>query len=543
MAVRFAPLDDDDPTGVAGYDLRARLGAGGMGRVYLAFSPGGRALAVKVVRPDYAQDEEFRRRFRKEIDAARRVQGLYTAPVVDADSEAKLPWLATAYVPGPTLHQAVTEHGPLPLLTVFRLLAGVAEGLTAIHACELIHRDLKPANILLAEDGPRVIDFGIAHAADATTLTSTHIRVGTPAFMAPEQIRGHSATPATDVFALGNLAVFAATGRTAFGEGNPDALFYRILNEAPELDACPRTLRAVVERCLARDPGERPAVSEIMEYARKQTTGQTLALAGSWLPDAVERSLAGYDTKAYVPPRTKKAGKGDTAPLTVKTEKKGTAGGKAGATTGATTGAKPPAVGGGSPSGAGGSSSGGGGSSSGGALAVIGLLAAVAFFVIGPDKVVGAIGDGLKESPSPSATYSQPSYTSSPDVNAQGTGLTGGSGTSTPEPTEEATPDGCARGNQVFRSNLDMYDKASAASLSSLASSLDSAASDAGDSDVASALRDLADDARALSDAASQFDAALNRRDSSQAETYKNAFSSARQEWEDDAETFKSVCA
>ncbi|MGA4876047.1 serine/threonine-protein kinase [Streptomyces lydicamycinicus] len=529
MAVRFAPLDDDDPTRVAGYDLRARLGAGGMGRVYLAFSPGGRALAVKVVRPDYAQDEEFRRRFRKEIDAAQRVQGLYTAPVVDADSEAKLPWLATAYVPGPTLHQAVTEHGPLPLLTVFRLLAGVAEGLTAIHGCELIHRDLKPANILLAEDGPRVIDFGIAHAADATTLTSTHIRVGTPAFMAPEQIRGRSATPATDVFALGNLAVFAATGRTAFGEGNPDALFYRILNEAPELDDCPPTLRAVVERCLARDPGERPAVSEIMEYARKQTTGQTLALAGSWLPEAVERSLAGYDTKAYVPPKTKKAGQGDTAPRTAETEKKDTAGGKAGARTGGGAGVKPPA--------------GGGGSSSGGALAVVGLLAAVAFFVIGPDKVIGAIGDELKESPSPSSTYSTPSYTSSPDVNAQATGLTGGSGTSTPEPTEDATPDGCARGNQVFRSNLDMYDKASAASLSSLASSLDSAASDAGDSEVASALRDLADDARALSDAASRFDAALNRRDSSQAETYKDAFSSARQEWEDDAETFKSVCS
>lgn len=218
MTDRFKPLTDDDPRSVGGYDLRARLGAGGMGRVYLAFTPGGRALALKVVRPDYAEDDEFRRRFRKEIDAAQRVQGLYTAPVVDADSEAALPWLATAYVPGPSLHQAVVEHGPLPPNTVFRLLAGVAEGLTAIHACNLIHRDLKPANILLAEDGPRVIDFGIAHAADATALTSTHVRVGTPAFMAPEQIRGHSATSATDVFALGNLAVFAATGRTAFGE-------------------------------------------------------------------------------------------------------------------------------------------------------------------------------------------------------------------------------------------------------------------------------------------------------------------------------------
>ncbi|WP_432142937.1 hypothetical protein [Streptomyces sp. bgisy084] len=362
--------------------------------------------------------------------------------------------------------------------------------------------------------------------------------------------RGRSATPATDVFALGNLAVFAATGRTAFGEGNPDALFYRILNEPPELDACPPALRTIVKRCLARDPAERPAVSEIMEYARKQTAGQTLALAGSWLPEAVERSLAGYDTRAYVPPpRTKKAGGlGATAPLTAETEKKGTAGGTAGDRAGAKTvdraGAKTVgAAGGKPPAGGGGNSSGGSGSSSGGALAVIGLLAVVAFFAIGPDKVVGAISDGLKESPSPSSTYSTPSYTSSPDVNAQGTGLTGGSDTSTPEPTEEATPDGCARGNQVFSSNLGTYDKASAASLSSLASSLDSAASDAGDSEAASALRDLADDARALSDAASQFDAALNRRDSAQAETYKKAFSSARQEWEDDAETFKSVCS
>ncbi|MFD9209572.1 serine/threonine-protein kinase [Streptomyces sioyaensis] len=535
MAVRFAPLDDDDPTRVAGYDLRARLGAGGMGRVYLAFSPGGRALAVKVVRPDYAQDEEFRRRFRKEIDAAQRVQGLYTAPVVDADSKAKLPWLATAYVPGPSLHQAVTEHGPLPLPTVFRLLAGVAEGLTAIHACDLIHRDLKPANILLAEDGPRVIDFGIAHAADATTITSTHVRVGTPAFMAPEQIRGRSATPATDVFALGNLAVFAATGRTAFGEGNPDALFYRILNEPPELDDCPPALRAAVKRCLARDPKKRPAVSELMAYARKQTAGETLAVAGSWLPEAVATSLTGYDTKPYVPPpKTKKTHTGTTATATTERNTKAAR----------TTGAKPPA--------------GGGGSSSGGALAVIGLLALVAFLVIGPDKVVGAIDAQLKGSPSPSPTYALPSSPSSPGPDATtGTGLTSGSGTdhsdngssgsgsgtSVSEPTVEETPNGCERGNQVIRSNLDTYGKANAASLSSLAANLDAAANDAGDSDVASAIRDLAHDARALSDATSQFEAAINRQDTSQAEVYKNAFQAAQQEWKDDAETYKSVCS
>ena len=502
MVVRFAPLEDDDPASVGGYDLRARLGAGGMGRVYLAFSSGGRALAVKVVRPDYARDEEFRRRFRKEIEAAQRVQGLHTAPVVDAESEASQPWLATAYVPGPSLQQAVTEHGPLPLPTVFRLLAGVAEGLTAIHACNLIHRDLKPANILLADDGPRVIDFGIAHAADATTITSTNVRVGTPAFMAPEQIRGRSATPATDVFTLGNLAVFAATGHTAFGEGNTDALFYRIINEAPDLDDCPPKLRTIVEQCLARDPEKRPAVSKIMEYAREQTAGETLALAGSWLPEAVATSMAEYDTTRYVPPKTKQA---DTATITAETD-----------TAGETVEAKPPA--------------GGGGSSSGGAFAVIGVLALIAFFIIGPDKVFGAIGDRLKGSPAP--TYS-------PSSDATGTG----DDSPVSEPTEEETPSGCERADQVIKGYNDTFDKADAASLSSLASNLDAAADDAGDPDVASAVRDLANDSRTMSDAESHFQAAIDRNDSSQVTAYDAAFNSAAKEFDADADTFKSLCS
>jgi eukaryotic-like serine/threonine-protein kinase len=291
---------------VAGYPLRARLGSGGMGRVYLSFSPGGRALAIKVVRPEYAGDDEFRRRFQQEVAAAQRVQGLYTAPVVDADANAAVPWLATAYVPGPSLQQAVAEHGPLPLPTVFRLLAGVAEGLSAVHACGIVHRDLKPGNVLLADDGPRVIDFGIAHAADATTITHTGVQVGTPAFMAPEQIRGRSATPAVDVFALGNLAVFAATGRTAFGDGNQNAMLYRIINEPPDLAACPPALRTIVERCLAKEPGDRPGLAEIMTYARAQTSGDTLRLTGSWLPTAVVTSLAAYGTAAFArtaPPR------------------------------------------------------------------------------------------------------------------------------------------------------------------------------------------------------------------------------------------------
>jgi serine/threonine protein kinase len=316
MSARFAPLTADDPDEVGGYALRARIGVGGMGRVYLAFTPGGRALALKVIRPEHAEDEEFRRRFRQEVDAAQRVQGLYTAPVVDADSEAPIPWLATAYVPGPSLRQTVAEHGPLPLATVFRLIAGVAEGLTAVHACGLIHRDLTPANVLLADDGPRVIDFGIAHAAAATSLTRTGMKIGTPALMAPEQVQGRSATPATDVFALGQLAVFAATGHTAFGEGNQDALFYRIRNEPPDLDDCPAELRAIASRCLEKDPDKRPTLTEVMAYAREQTEGQTMRLAaGSWLPTDVATSLTDYGTASYDAKTVAKPPKPKTAVL------------------------------------------------------------------------------------------------------------------------------------------------------------------------------------------------------------------------------------
>ncbi|WP_415947881.1 serine/threonine protein kinase [Streptomyces sp. KLOTTS4A1] len=302
MTGRFAALDEDDPKTVGGYALRARIGVGGMGRVYLAFSPGGRPLAVKVVRPDYAHDPEFRRRFKREIKAARSVEGLYTAPVVDADSEARLPWLATAYVPGPSLSQAVAEHGPLPRPTVFRLIAGVAEGLMAVHARGLVHRDLKPANILLADDGPRVIDFGIAHAASATAATVTGLRIGTPAYMAPEQVRGRSAGPPADVFALGNLAVYAATGRAAFGEGNAEALFYRILHEEPELDACPESLRELLGRCLAKDPAERPDLARILSYAAEHTANDPLDPARGWLPAPVVGTLAAYDTAMYRTP-------------------------------------------------------------------------------------------------------------------------------------------------------------------------------------------------------------------------------------------------
>jgi serine/threonine protein kinase len=298
---RFSPLLPDDPPMVAGYLLRARLGAGGMGRVFLAFTPAGRAIAVKVMRAELADDEEFRRRFRQEVFAARRVQGIYTAPVVDFDADAPLPWLATAYVPGPSLQEAVGENGPLPVRAVGRLVAGVAEALITIHRAGLIHRDLKPANVLLADDGPRVIDFGIARAAESTSVTRTGLRVGTPAYMAPEQVRGAAVTPETDVFALGQLAMYAATGRTAFGEGSQEALFYRIVHEQPILDGCPDSLRDLVERCLAKDPGHRPALTEIVESAQALTAGETMR---PWLPPAIATSLDSFDTSTVPAPRS-----------------------------------------------------------------------------------------------------------------------------------------------------------------------------------------------------------------------------------------------
>ncbi|MCX5383925.1 serine/threonine-protein kinase [Streptomyces sp. NBC_00083] len=550
MAGRFKPLTDDDPRVVGGYALRARLGAGGMGRVYLAFTPGGRALAIKVVRPDYAEDDEFRRRFRKEIDAAQRVQGLYTAPVIDADSEAGLPWLATAYVPGPSLQQAVAEHGPLPALTVFRLMAGVAEGLAAIHACALIHRDLKPANILLAEDGPRVIDFGIAHAADATSLTHTHVRIGTPAFMAPEQIRGRSASPATDVFALGNLAVFAATGRTAFGEGNPDALFYRVINEEPELGSCPDELRVIVERCLAKEPGDRPPVADIMDYARRRTQGETMSLAGSWLPAPMVTALAGYGTAPYG--KSARA----TAESTTKTKTRPTPKTNSGPTPKATSGPTPKpktgptaktkqsaAVGGAKKAGPVPKApvrrtqpparKGTSGSSAAGGLALIG---AAAVLIIGPHNVLAWVAaHGRSANPAASATTPAYTFPAQPTPRADvNTGVL-------PTGTKTADP-GCERAQAAIRSNNAAFDKASAASLSSLASNLDAAADAADDLAARSAIRALAADSRSMSESQASFQQAIDQKDSAQSRVYSNAYSAGFTQWKSDASTFEAKC-
>ncbi|APU43816.1 serine/threonine-protein kinase [Streptomyces sp. TN58] len=290
-SAHFEPLGPDDPTTVAGYRLGARLGAGGMGKVYLSHTPGGRPVAIKVIRPEFAEDPEFRRRFAQEIRSAQRVQGLYTAPVIDADTDGPHPWLATAYVPGPSLAAAVSAHGPLPVETVLLLVAGIAEALQVIHGAGIVHRDLKPSNVLLASDGPRVIDFGIAHAADATSLTGSGVFVGTPAFMAPEQAAGRGVGPATDVFALGQVAAYAAVGAPPFGEGPSHGVLYRIVHEEPELSGVPSRLSELVTRCLAKDPADRPSVAEVIALCQTANDATTLRRPEDWLPAAVTAEI------------------------------------------------------------------------------------------------------------------------------------------------------------------------------------------------------------------------------------------------------------
>ncbi|MEU3921289.1 serine/threonine-protein kinase [Streptomyces sp. NPDC029004] len=308
----FQPLGEEDPRHVAGYKIAARLGAGGMGKVYLSYTPGGRPIAIKVIRPDFAQDAEFRRRFAQEVQAAQRVQGLYTAPVIDADPEAEQPWLATAYVPGPSLADAVAEHGRLPVETVLLLVAGIAEALQVIHGAGIVHRDLKPANVLLAADGPRVIDFGIARAADATSLTSSGVTIGTPSFMAPEQAAGSQVTPATDIFALGQVAAYAATGKAAFGEGTSHGVLYRIVHEEPDLTELPEQLRELVTRCLVKDADARPSVAELLTICQSANAETVLRRPDEWLPGAVAAEISTRKA-APAPPVTPPAGQAPAA--------------------------------------------------------------------------------------------------------------------------------------------------------------------------------------------------------------------------------------
>ncbi|WP_285692670.1 serine/threonine-protein kinase [Actinomadura sp. NBRC 104412] len=300
MATR--PLQPGDPREAGPYRLLARLGSGGMGVVFLGRSAGGRTVAIKLVREDLARDPEFRRRFRNEVRAAREVAGRFTAAVLDADTEAATPWLATAYIAGPTLQEVVDgDDGPLPERSLLPLAAGLGGALRAIHERGVVHRDLKPSNVLLTLDGPRVIDFGIARAVNHSVVTRTGSLIGTPAFMSPEQIRGERVTPASDVFALGSVLAYAATGRMPFAttEDGVHALMMRITMAEPDLDGLPGTLRGLVGSCLAKDPSARPLPQEIIE--RAAASGAT----EPWLPPKVmdrlgRRAVALLDLEAPV---------------------------------------------------------------------------------------------------------------------------------------------------------------------------------------------------------------------------------------------------
>ncbi|TXS37409.1 serine/threonine-protein kinase [Streptomyces sp. OR43] len=285
------PLEAGEPLSIGAYRLLGRLGAGGMGRVYLGRSAGGRTVAVKVVHPHFALDEQFRARFRLEVDAARRIGGQWTAPVLDADPDAPVPWVAHGYVAGPPLSEAVTEHGPLPEQAVRTLGAGLAEALAAVHGQGLIHRDVKPSNVLLALDGPRLIDFGIARAIDATaSLTSTGVSVGSPGYMAPEQIRGLDVSGSADVFSLGAVLAYAATGSAPFLGDSSAVLLYKVVHEEPELGELEGGLRDVIASCLAKDPARRPTPAEL---ARQLVPGgAAAAVAAGWLPGPLVREVS-----------------------------------------------------------------------------------------------------------------------------------------------------------------------------------------------------------------------------------------------------------
>jgi hypothetical protein len=290
------PLAAYDPRVIGEYRLRAQLGAGGMGRVYLGLSPAGRAVAIKVVHPDLASDAGFLRRFGQEVAAARAVSGIYTAPVVASGLDERPPWLATAFVPGPSLDQMVTEHGPLPEQALWPLLGGLVEALQAIHACGVVHRDLKPANVLLATDGPRVIDFGIARAVDGTSLTAAGVVFGTPGYMSPEQAEGRDAGPASDVFALGCVVAYAAAGTAPFGTGTAAAILYRVVHADPVLDRVPPRLRAVITGCLAKDPAARPSLRALSGAIAGGLDATGPSAVAFW-PSSVARLIGAYQAR------------------------------------------------------------------------------------------------------------------------------------------------------------------------------------------------------------------------------------------------------
>ncbi|GAB3280525.1 hypothetical protein GCM10027563_09420 [Parasphingorhabdus pacifica] len=300
------PLLATEPDRIGDYRLLSRLGKGAMGSVYLARSRGGRVVAIKVIRPDLAEDPEFRERFRREAQMARSVGGFWTAAVVGADPDAEQPWLATEYIPGPTLHRAVADFGPLPADTVRSLGSGLSEALGAIHRVDLVHRDLKPGNVLLGQDGPRVIDFGISRAMTGQALTATGMFLGTPGFFSPEQTLGGDIGPASDVFSLGAVLVFAATGSGPFGEESTAALLYRVAHAEADLSEVPGDLRPTLAACLAKDPATRPTTSELIDFL-----GEPRMQGEHWLPAPITAAINEHATRLQ---QTVEAAPPDTPP-------------------------------------------------------------------------------------------------------------------------------------------------------------------------------------------------------------------------------------
>ncbi|MFD3415679.1 bifunctional serine/threonine-protein kinase/ABC transporter substrate-binding protein [Streptomyces cyaneofuscatus] len=280
------PLRSTDPARIAGYRILGRLGAGGMGVVLLGRSPGGALVAIKLIRAEYADDAGFRTRFRREVAIARQVRNRWAVPVVDADTEAAAPWLATEFVPGPALSEAVGGGAPLSERSVRALGSMLAEALEAVHGAGLVHRDVKPGNVLLGLDGPRLIDFGIARALDDTVLTATDAIVGSPGFLSPEQAQGRRIGPPSDIFSLGCVLVYAATGGRPFGSGPVEAMLFRTVHDPADLGALPPGLRPVVEGCLSKEPEERPTAGDIRRAFAEDTSG------GSWLPGPVTHLIA-----------------------------------------------------------------------------------------------------------------------------------------------------------------------------------------------------------------------------------------------------------
>ncbi|MFC8092161.1 PQQ-binding-like beta-propeller repeat protein [Streptomyces sp. NPDC057301] len=301
-------LTQHDPRRIGPFEVLGRLGAGGMGLVYLARSASGRRVAIKTVRTELAEDQLFRVRFTREVEAARAVSGFYTAAVVDADPRAAVPWLATAYVPAPSLEEIVNECGPLPAQAVRWLAAGVAEALQSIHGAGLVHRDLKPSNVLVVEDGPRVIDFGIASGVSNTRLTMTNVAVGTPAYMSPEQAKdSRSVTGASDVFSLGSMLVFAATGHPPFHGANPVETVFMLLREGPDLEGLPDELRPLIESCMQMEATARPNPADLQAQLAPHLFGSGTddsGTASAWLP---ERAVSLIETRRGGRPAPKPA--------------------------------------------------------------------------------------------------------------------------------------------------------------------------------------------------------------------------------------------